>query len=160
CALDVEDELQRLRADDAVERCLGKTVRLAEVGRDRRAGQVGIQVQNVDTGWTTEAPRVPVVADLEHGPADVACVPFEETIDVPAIDRQAAVQPEHAADGLDASQVGERGRACAACALETVREGNPQRQGRLPKHQSSRTAWTSGNARNSAVRLNGPRRSP
>ena len=53
-----------------------------------------------------EAPRVRIVAHLEHAAADVArLVPLEEALDVVAVDRRAAVEAELAARGMKMTDV-------------------------------------------------------
>ena len=76
-----------------------------EVADDRGGRIAAVDVEHVPSGRAIAAvaARVLVVSDLECPAGDVAPVRLEEALDVVAVDRQAAVVPELAADGLEAA---------------------------------------------------------
>ena len=114
---DVPHEQQGLGADHAVEARVGDLRGVGEVAHDRRQGIALIDVEDVDAldAVRPERPRVAVLADLEHAAADVVRVQGEETVDVVAVYRRPALEPEAGADGLGARQVAEVDRAHARC---------------------------------------------
>ena len=105
CEVDVVDQVQRLRHDDAVEGPIGDLRSVGEVADDRGGRIAAVDVEHVSPGRTIAAvaARVFVVSDLERPAGDVSPVRLEEALDVVTVDRQAAVVPELSADGLEAA---------------------------------------------------------
>ncbi len=117
----VDDHLQGLCADDAVERRRRHGVGPREIGHERRLRVARDGVQDVaarDAG-AAELPRVPVVADLEHPSPYVVRMRAEELLDVVAIDREPAVEPDDPAHRREPPERAELDRP-AARPLEPV----------------------------------------
>ena len=71
--LHVEDQVQRLGEDDAVEGVRRDVGGVSQVGHDRGLRGVGVDVENIAAGnpVIAEPPGVRGVADLENATADV-----------------------------------------------------------------------------------------
>ena len=142
-ALDVVDQVQRLRHDDAVEGCVGDLRSLSEVSDDRGGWIAVVDVKHVPSCRTlpAETAGVLVVSDLESPAGDVTSISLQEALDVVPVDRQAAVVPELSADGPKPSQVApvphaRFGRGCST----GLRHGALAGQGRRgdPEEAASR----------------------
>src|SRR5262245_46227664 len=107
--LDVDDHLQRLGTDDAIEALGRHIVRAREIGHDRRLWVARDDVQYIALrhASSSELARVPVVADLEHATADVLGVRGEEPLDVVPVDGEAAVEAERPAHRSETPQAAE-----------------------------------------------------
>ena len=105
-AVDVVDQVQCLGQNDAVEGPVGDLWSVDEVADDGGRWIAGVDVEHVSSvrAAAAVAARVLVVSDLEGPAGDVAPVRFEETLDVVAVDRQAALISELAADRLKPPQ--------------------------------------------------------
>ena len=89
CEVDVVDQVQRLRHDDAVEGPIGDLRSVGEVADDRGRRIAAVDVKHVSPGRTIAAvaARVLVVSDLERPAGDVSPVRLEEALDVVTVDR-------------------------------------------------------------------------
>ena len=94
--VDLVDQVQRLRQDDAVERPVGDLQGVDEVADDRGRRMASVDVEDIPSGRTTAAVAacVLVVSDLERPTGDVSLVHLEEALDVVAVDQEAAVIAE------------------------------------------------------------------
>src|SRR3954471_14586904 len=106
----VENELERLREDDAIEAAVrNRAVVLRKVcdeGRALRAGFVGEHVHARDM-FAPEAGRVTRITNFEDVPANVGAVSGEESIDVIPVDGLAPVHSPNLADRRGTAQVAE-----------------------------------------------------
>ena len=60
------------------------------------------------TRAAAEPSRVVVATHFEHAASNLDCVTLEKTLDVVAVDRRAAIEPEIATDRCHRSEVAER----------------------------------------------------
>ena len=95
--LDVADHLERLDQDDAVVDAARYVFTRGQVAHDGGLGVVHHAEHVGPLHVATVFSRVPAVADFEHPAADEIPVGVQEFFDVVAVDREPAVDPEHAA---------------------------------------------------------------
>ena len=102
----IEDELEGLGRDDAIEDARGNRGVCREIGHDRGPGIPGMDMKSVAThdSVRSEAPRVGVIADFENTTLDALGIGQKESLDVEAIHRGTAVETEISADGFRTPQ--------------------------------------------------------
>ena len=108
--MDVVDVRKRLRADHTVEHPRRELPGLGEVGDQRGVRVARVYVEDVDLldrSTASELRCVGAIADLEDLSADARGMLTEELLDVVAIDRQPALEPELVADRRDAAEAPE-----------------------------------------------------
>src|SRR5215218_8525388 len=105
----VVDKVERLRADDTIERIRRHIVSAGEVGDDRCPTIVLIHIKHVALGDALAAilSGETGVFDLQHPPSDVLSITGDKALDIVAIYWPPAVKPELAADRLQPPQVTE-----------------------------------------------------
>jgi hypothetical protein len=107
---DVEDELERLSQDEAVERVRWDAVRDCEIGHYRGGRIRWIDIENVVAVYRcAEAFGVVGVQDLENTPVYSVPLLSEKTLDVVPVDRRATVTPPHVAEWSRAANCPEPG---------------------------------------------------
>jgi hypothetical protein len=86
--------LESLGENDAVEEAGRKSGRIREVPDNRRIGISIVEMKHVldSDAIAAEAPRIGIIADLEHPPGDVARMPSQEILDVQPVDGRPAIQ--------------------------------------------------------------------
>ena len=91
----IEDELQNLCTDDAVERVIGNGRAYRQIVDYRvcRFSTFDIDDFGARDPIAAELERVPVVIDLQHGSANTRLVSCKKLLDVVTVDRLPAMQP-------------------------------------------------------------------
>src|SRR5690242_13255812 len=93
-AAEVEDELKRLRDDDAIELICNHVLGGGEVGHNRLIRIRRIDIKQSGMGNSgAKCRRVSTILHFEHAAADIGCVVMKELLDVVTVDRRAALHP-------------------------------------------------------------------
>ena len=105
----VEDELQCLRHHQAVELGVRQHVRAGQVADDRRSGVGRREIQDIlsSNSRCAETAGVRIVTGFQHPACNVRRMRFQKSLDVIAVDRRPAVEPEGRTDRCDAIEIAE-----------------------------------------------------
>src|SRR3954452_11543299 len=131
----VENQVQHLGKDHAIERPLRQHVLIGEVADDGCFTVTGVDVEDVllHNSIGAEAMRVGVVADLENASADVGGMLLKEGLDVMAVDRRSAAVTELGAERRHARGAVARHHVPAAGAAQGCSEPIDNRAERHPR---------------------------
>src|SRR5262249_46905758 len=112
CCTEVVNVVESLSQDDAIELVRADMPGAGEIGNNRRAGVVRMDVEDVAAVYAVaaELASVSVVADLEHVAMDAVGIGGKESLDVIAIDRETSVAAKLPADRHHPAQAAEVNR--------------------------------------------------
>jgi hypothetical protein len=126
--VEVRDQLQGLDQDEAVEPTGGKGIQLREIGDDCGVGVRGVDVDDLDPGWSRVAKglRISGVTHFEHVASNIPSTLGEEALDVKTIDGGPPVEAVVGAEGLAPAKIAPV-RLVEACKPTSQGSLRPQR---------------------------------